>query len=156
MRKLTLAAVSIAALAVAGSVWAGGHVGNPSVKARKSHMQLYAFNLGKLGAMAKGEAEYNADAASAAANNLATLSTLSQAGYWSPGTSNAELGEETRALPGLWESGSKAREIGGQMGEAVAQLASVAGNGQEGLGAAVGAVGQTCGACHKAYRAPNN
>lgn len=156
MKKLTILTVSLAALAVSGAVWAGGHGGNPAVKARKAHMQLYSFNLGTLGGMAKGEVEYDADRASAAANNLVTLTQVSQAGYWMPGTSNAELGEETRALPELWGADSKAMQIGGEMGEAVKQLAAVAGNGQEGLGAAVGAVGKACGDCHKAYRQSNN
>ena len=157
MKKLTLVAVSLAALAVSGTVWAGGHGGNPAVKARKAHMQLYAFNLGVLGGMAKGEVEYDADRATAAANNLVGLTqNVSQAGYWAPGTSNADLGDETRALPGLWGADSTAMAIGGEMGEAVVQLAAAAGSGQEGLGAAVGAVGKTCGTCHKAYRAPSN
>ena len=156
MKKISLVAVSLAALAVSGTVWAGGHGGNPAVKARKAHMQLYAYNLGKLGAMAKGEAEYNAEAAQTAANNLATLATVSQAGYWAPGTSNEDLGEETRALPGLWGADSTAMAIGGQMGEAVTQLAAVAGDGQAALGGAMGAVGKACGDCHKAYRAPAN
>ena len=156
MNKFIVLTVSLAALAVTGASWAGGHGGNPAVKARKAHMQLYAYNLGKLGGMAKGEVEYNAEAAQTAANNLATLTTVSQAGYWAPGTSNAELGEETRALPGLWGADSTAMQIGGEMGEAITQLASVAGDGQEALGAALGGVGKACGACHKAYRQPAN
>ena len=133
---------------------AGGHGGNPAVKARKSHMQLYAHNLGILGAMAKGEVEYDAGAASAAAGNLASLSTLDQRSYWAPGTSTAELGEETRALPAIWEEGSKAAEIGGQLAEAAAALAAVAGDGQAALGPAMGGVGRTCGACHEDYQQP--
>ena len=37
-----------------------------AVKARQSAMTLYSFNLGLLGGMAKGDIEYDADAASAA------------------------------------------------------------------------------------------
>ena len=143
-------------VATAGLAFAGSHGGNPAVKARQSHMQLYAHNVGILGAMAKGEMEYNADAASAAASNLAALSTLSQRSYWAPGTSNAELGDETRALPAIWEAGSTAGEIGGKLAEAAAALAAVAGNGQEALGAALGPVGGACGECHKAYRQSDN
>lgn len=137
-----------------GFATAGGHGGNPAVKARKSHMQLYAHNLGILGGMAKGEVEYDAGAASAAANNLAALSTFDQRSYWAPGTSTDELGEETRALPAIWQEGSKAAEIGGQLAEAAAALAAVAGDGQAALGGAMGGVGGACGACHKAYQQP--
>ena len=143
-------------VAVAGTAFAGGHGGNPAVKARKAHMQLYAFNLGTLGAMAKGEVEYDADAASAAAGNLAALSSLSQRAYWAPGTSTDELGEETRALPAIWQEGSKAGEIGASFAEAAAALAAVAGDGKDAMAGAMGPVGKACGDCHKAYRQPNN
>ncbi len=154
LRTSAILATSLLVI-TSGIAIAGGHGGNPAVKARKSHMQLYAHNLGILGAMAKGEAEYDADAASAAANNLASLSTLNQRSYWVPGTSTAELGEETRALPAIWEEGSKAAEIGGQLAEAAAALAAVAGDGQAALGQAMGGVGGACGACHKAYQQSN-
>ena len=84
-----------------GVAFSGGHGGNSAAKARQSHMSLYAHNLGVLGGMAKGEVAYDADTATSAANNLVSMSTMSQVGYWTPGTSNAELGEETRA----WVSG---------------------------------------------------
>lgn len=137
-----------------GIAFSGGHGGNPAVKARQSHMQLYAHNLGILGGMAKGEVDYDADAASAAATNLATLSKLDQRSYWVPGTSTAELGDETRALPAIWEPGSQAAEIGGQLAEAATALAAVAGDGQAALGPALGDVGKACGACHKANQQP--
>jgi len=136
----------------AGFAFAGGHGGNPAVKARQAHMQLYGHNLGILGGMAKGEIDYDADAAQAAANNMAALASFDQRSYWVPGTSTAELGEETKALPDIWQDGSKAGEIGGQLAEAAAALAEVAGNGQEALGPALGPVGKACGACHKPYR----
>jgi cytochrome c556 len=147
---------SVIIAATASFAFAGSHGGNPAVKARKAHMQLYAHNLGILGAMAKGETEYSADAASAAANNLVALANMSAMSYWAPGTSNAELGEETRALPAIWEAGSKAGEIAGQLREGAAALAAVAGNGQEALGPALGPVGGACAACHKDYRQSNN
>ena len=137
-----------------GVAFSGGHGGNSAVKARQSHMSLYAHNLGILGGMAKGEVAYDADTATSAANNLVSMSTMSHVGYWTPGTSNAELGEETRALPALWEAGSKAGEYGGDLAKAAAALAAVAGDGQEALGPALGGVGKACGACHKAYQQP--
>lgn len=152
LRTLCLGAAGIA---IATAAIAGGHSGNPAVKARKAHMQLYAHNLGILGAMAKGEAEYNADAAMAAANNLVGMTQISQGTYWVPGTSSDDL-EESRALPALWESGSEAQQIGMQLGEAVQALAAVAGDGQEAIGPALGPVGKACGACHDDYRKSNN
>lgn len=119
-------------------------------------MQLYAFNLGTLGAMAKGEMDYDAGAASAAASNLASLASLNQMGYWTPGTSSDDLPEESRALPAIWQEGSKAAEIGGSFAEAAAALAAVAGDGKDAMAGAIGPVGKACGDCHKAYRKPDN
>lgn len=140
----------------AGLAFAGGHGGNPAVKARKAHMQLYSHNLGILGGMAKGEIEYDASQAEAAASNLAALSTLNQRSYWTPGTSRDDLGEETRALAAIWAEGSNAAEIGGQLAEAAASLAAVAGDGREAIGPALGPVGKACQDCHEDYRHSDN
>ncbi len=156
MIRLPLILASATIIAVAGAAVADSHGGNPAVKARKAHMQLYGFNLGLLGGMAKGEIEYDAAAAKGAADNLAAVAALNQSRYWAPGTSNADLGEETRALPAIWEAGSKAGEIGGQLAEATVALAAVAGDGKDAMSAAMGAVGKACGDCHKGYRQPNN
>ncbi len=156
MSRLPILLAVTCAAAVAGTAFAGGHGGNPAVGARKAHMQLYAFNLGTLGAMAKGEVEYDAGAASAAASNLASLAALNQMAYWTPGTSSDDLPDESRALPAIWEEGSKAGEIGASFAEAAAALAAVAGDGKDAMAGAIGPVGKGCGDCHKAYRAPNN
>ncbi|MDJ0640051.1 MAG: cytochrome c [Paracoccaceae bacterium] len=156
MIRKPLALGLVAVLALSGAAYSGGHGGNPAVKARKAHMQLYSFNLGTLGAMAKGEVEYDAETASTAANNLAAVSQLSQRGYWLPGTSSDDLPDESRALPALWQEGSKAGEIGGKFAEAAAALAAVAGDGKDAMAAAMGPVGKACGDCHEAYRKPRN
>ena len=154
MSRLSSVLILACGVAVAGSAFAGGHGGNPAVTARKAHMQLYSFNLGTLGAMAKGEVEYDADAASAAAGNLAALAALSQRAYWVPGTSSDDLPDESRALPAIWQEGSKAGEIGASFAEAAAALAAVAGDGKDPMAAAIGAVGKGCGDCHEGYRKP--
>lgn len=143
-------------LAIATAALAGGHAGNPAVKARKAHMQLYSHNLGILGAMAKGEADYDAAKAQAAADNLAALVQLSQGTYWAPGTSNAELGEETRALPAIWQPDSKAGEMGGKLRDAALAMAEIADDGKDVMAGGMGALGAACGDCHKAYRQPSN
>ncbi len=149
---MTAALAATASLAIAG-----GHGGNPAVKGRQAHMQLNQHNVGILFGMVKGDIEYDADAAQAAADNLAILaSSIDQRSYWVPGTSNAELGDETNALPVIWESGSKAGEIAGQLADGAAKLAAVAGDGKDALGPALGPIGEACTACHKANRKPFN
>ena len=147
-------ALVVAALTLAGVTLAhaGGHDGNPAATARQAHMKLYAFNLDVIGAMAKGEVDYDAVAAQAAANNLLALAMMKQGAYWAPGTSTAELGNETRALPSIWEDGSRLDEIGVQLIEAARQLAAAAGEGQDELRGAIRGVGGTCSACHRSFR----
>ena len=144
----------VAALTLAGATFAhaGGHDGNPAANARQAHMKLYAFNLDLIGAMAKGEVGYDADAARAAANNLLALAMIHQDAYWAPGTSTAELGNETRALPSIWEGGSRFGDIGLQLIEAAGQLAAAAGEGQDTLRDAIRGIGGACSACHRNYR----
>ncbi|MBD3677687.1 MAG: cytochrome c [Rhodobacteraceae bacterium] len=154
--KATVAAAGVALAATI--VVAGGHA-NPAVeagvKARKAHMQLYAHNLGRLGAMAKGEAPYDSEAAASAAANLAALSRLSQQGYWPEGSSNESF-ENTRALPAIWNDLPGVMEKSAALTEATASLADAAGTDLASLQAAIGAVGGACGACHKAYRQSDN
>ncbi len=152
-RKIILAA---ACAALAFPAFGGGHGGAPAeVKARQAHMQLYSFNLGLLGDMAKGNVDYDAGAAQAAADNLAAVTSLDQSRYWAPGTDNASI-EGTRALPAIWEKVPDVVKISQDLTAAAQGLAEVAGNGQEALGPALGPVGNACSACHKAYRQPSN
>ncbi|MEX0339731.1 MAG: cytochrome c [Arenibacterium sp.] len=155
-RTSLVAGLAIAACA-ATAVFSGGHADKAAmaaVKARKATMTLYAFELGALGGMAKGDIEYDADAAKAAASNLAKISSMNQMRLWMPGTSTAELGDATGALPAIWESGSKAADIGKELAMAAAAMESAAGEGLDSLRGAIGAVGKTCGACHDDYRKP--
>lgn len=126
---------------------------NPAVTARKAQMQLYAFNLGTLGAMAKGDVEYNAEAAQAAAGNLVTLASLSAAAMWPAGTDDMSI-EGTRALPTLWESMPDVMTKASALSEAAGAMAAAAGTDLASLQAAMGPLGGACGDCHKAYRAP--
>ena len=147
---------AVAAFAITTTmVSAGGHDGNPAVKARNAAMTLYSFSLGTLGAMAKGEMEYDAAAASAAASNLAAVANLNQMAFWPEGTSNADI-DGTRALPAIWENTDDVVAIAMKLAEASNALAATAGDGLEAVQAGLGPVGAECGACHKAYRAPRN
>lgn len=154
----------IAGLIVAGiastAAIGGSHADKATlaaVKARQAQMQLYAFNLGLLGGMAKGEIAYDAAAASAAAANLAALTSLDQSRLWPQGSDNAALGDDvTEALPAIWESGSQVMTKGMTLTEAAAAMQGAAGNGLESLQGSIGGVGKACGACHEDYRKPKN
>lgn len=123
-----------------------------AIKARQSHMQLYAHNLGVLGAMAKGEMEFDANMAQGAADNLAALSGLNQMTYWLPGTSTQDS-DKTRALPAIWQADSMAMAKGQELNQAAMKMAENAGS-LDGVQANMNALGGACGACHKLYRQP--
>lgn len=154
MKSLLAAAFcTIAAGAISTAAVADGHL-EKAVKARQGFMQVVVFNLGPLGAMAKGEMEYDAEVAMTHAKNLEALSKMNTGAMWPAGSDNAALGEDkTRALPAAWAAESKVMDAHGAWTKASTDLAAVAGDGLEALKPAVGAVGKSCGGCHDDYRA---
>ena len=151
--KTKILSLALAGALIASMVDAGGHQGNPAVKARQAHMSLNGFNMGMLGGMARGRVDYDAETAKAAAENLASLAAMDQGRYWPPGTDNATI-EDTRALPALWETFPAVLENAEALKTSSAALAAVAGNGLEALQGAIGPVGGACGACHEKFQAP--
>ncbi len=148
---------NILAVAAIASVVAGGALAQSAVegaiKARKAHMQLQAFNVGPLFAMAKGEMDYDAAQASAAAGNLAALTSMNIGRYFPEGSAQGQA-DGTRALPAIWENGEDVMAKMAALNEAATALNAAAGTDLAALQGAIGPVGEACGACHKAYRAP--
>ncbi|MBF9042144.1 cytochrome c [Rhodobacterales bacterium HKCCE4037] len=127
---------------------------NPAVNARQGHMQVLALNLGVVGNMARGNTDYDPEAAQAAADNLLMMSQINQRFYWPEGTDSESI-EGTRALPAIWEEGSQVMEISAELVAATEGLAAVAGDGLDAMRGALGPVGGACGACHDDYRVSN-
>jgi cytochrome c556 len=126
-----------------------------ATKARQAQMQLYAFNLGLLGSMAKGEVPYDATAASAAAGNLASLAQLDQSRLWPEGSD--EMGVEgSKVMAELWQNMPDVMSKGADLVTAATAMEVAAGTDLASLQAAMGPLGGACGACHKAYRVPSN
>lgn len=151
--KKTLA-IGVAGILSATVVFADSHVDRAiksAVDARQAHMTLYNFNVGILGAMAQDQVPYDADMASMAAGNLASLTTVSQVAYWPPGSDSASF-EGTRASAAIWEDFPGVMAEGEKFGEAVAAMNAVAGNGLDEMKAAFGPLGGSCSSCHRAYR----
>jgi cytochrome c556 len=135
----------------AGVAFSAGEFDWP-VKARKAEMTLRAFNLGQLGAMAKGTMEYNADVAKAAAHNLKVMTTLNGMAMWPKGSDNVALGDKTNALPALWENFPKVIEAVKALSAAAGVMADAAGKDLASLQGAMGDVGKACGSCHQQFR----
>lgn len=121
------------------------------VEARQGQFRIMALNIGVLGQMARGNTEYDAAQAQAAADNLVAISTLDQSFHWPEGTDNFLI-EGTRALPAIWENPEGFAERWAAFGTAAEALAAVAGDGLDGMRGAVGPVGGSCGACHDDFR----
>ena len=147
---LAVALTMVAGVAVAESPFDG------AIKARKGEMQMRAFNLGILGAMAKGKVEYNAKAASAAAYNLKVLSTLNGSAIWPAGSDAGALGDVTTASADLWANFPKVIVAAKALGAAANIMADEAGKDLASLQAAIGGVGKACGSCHKQFRVKKN
>lgn len=158
MPKLTFLSAAALALLIPVAGVADSHMDKAvadAIKARKAQMQLYAFNLGALGAMAKGAVDYDAEAASKAAASLAMLTKLDQSRMWPEGSDEMNV-DGTRALPDIWDNLPDVMAKGAALSQAAAQMETAAGSSLDELRANMGAVGGACGACHKVYRAPEN
>ncbi|UWQ16647.1 cytochrome c [Jannaschia sp. M317] len=156
MQTKTTALLAATILSIGAAGYAAGHAKlPPEIAARHGMMNLYSLNMGVVGGMARGNVDYDADAAQTAADNLAALGMIDHETMWPAGTSTDDV-EGTRALPAIWtdRAGFQA-EIDG-FAEATQQLQAVAGDGLDALRGGVGAVGRTCGSCHDDYRASAN
>ena len=149
-RTLTAATIALGVAAVPAAM-ADGHL-EKAVKSRKALMVMYSWNLGQVGAMAKGAVEYNAEAAQMAADRLVQLAAMSDGALWPQGTDSTAMPGKTRAKAEAWTTWPKIAENQKAFATAAADLAAAAGQGLDALRPAVGAVGKTCGGCHKPYR----
>ena len=144
--------IAAAALVAAGLSPAVAGEFDKQIKTRKALMQLYAWNIGQLGGMAKGEIPYDAAQAQRAADNLLTLTGLGDGAMWPKGSDSTALGKETRAMAEIWAEGSEIGAKSQALKDAAAAMAAVAGNGLEAVQGEIKNLGGGCGGCHKKYR----
>lgn len=147
-----LLGATVTATAVLGAAHMDPKALEDAVAARQAHMKLYAFNLGLLGGMAKGEVDYDASAAEAAAANLSALASVDQTRYWPEGSDAEAL--KTRALPDIWTKMDEFETAEDALIQATMSLEEAAGTDLAALQGAMGDVGKACGGCHKPFRKP--
>lgn len=117
-----------------------------SIKYRQSAFSVMAAHFSDIGAMVKGEKPFDAKAAAANADVVATLSTLPWAGF-GPGT------EGGKARPVIWKEMDKVKAAAGDLQKATANLKTVAASGNlDNLKKAFGDTAKTCKACHDNYK----
>ena len=100
MRKALATAGIVLALGLAAQ---GGFAADEpfakEIKARKAVMQIQAFNLGILGAMAKGEMPYDAKLAQDAADNLNAAVNMKNGAMWPQIATRPAIGHRCSMLP---------------------------------------------------------
>ncbi len=128
------------------------------IKARQSFMNIYGFNIGTLGAMARAKIPYDAEMAKIAADNLVLATQMDNRAMWPPGSDASAAGLEgiTRAKAEAWAEGSDVGEKAQALRTAAADMAANAGNGLDALRANMRALGGACQGCHESYRVPED
>ncbi|TQV71395.1 cytochrome c [Aliikangiella marina] len=158
--KLTIRK-TMASLAVAATVLVSGGLQaeekypfKNEIEARKHFMQVTRFNLSVLGAMVKGNREYNAELAAAAANNMHALAKMDNSLMWPKGSDNAVDGlkAHTDALPDAWSDFDGYMEKHKAWLDATKNLAASAGKSKDDLRKTLGAVGKSCKGCHDDFK----
>lgn len=119
-----------------------------AVKYRKAALTVMGNHFGRIGAMANGRVPFDA---AAAANSAAIVQTMS-ALPWEGFVAGTDKGE-TRALPEIWTEQAEFKKGAEKLQAETAKLSAAAKTGDlDAVKAAFGAVGQSCKACHDAYR----
>ena len=151
--KKVLTGVAVAMLALSGVAVAQDAPFAMQIKARQGLMNYRAINIGTLGAMAKGDAAYDAAAAKAAADALLASASLDVSMLWPAGSDNT-ANPKSNALPAGWAADSDVGDKDEAFVKAAQAMSAAAGTDLASLQGAMEALGGACGACHKAYRAP--
>ncbi|MBO9465073.1 cytochrome c [Tropicibacter sp. R15_0] len=125
---------------------AHGGVKNAAVMARMNGMTSISEAMKVLGAMAKGQTQFDAETARAAAKDVGTLSAQIPDLFQAP-----ETDPKTEALPVIWERFDAFTALA-QDTEASALALSQSLTTPDDLTAGLAQLGATCKACHKEYR----
>lgn len=140
LKMITFAAV----LAAASMAAAHAEVSNETVKARMDGMKAIGGAMKTLGGMAGGKMEFDAAAAQAALDTVAMEAAAVPTKFEAQ-----ETDPESEAKDDIWANWDDFVAKAGAL-EAAAKGAD--GSSAAGLGAAMGAMGGACKACHSAYR----
>lgn len=148
-RKFLIALSCIAGLAAALPAHAQFAKPEDAVKYRKAAFTVMATHFGRIGAMAQGKIPFDAAAATANAEIVATLATLPFPAFVE-GTSGTDKGTPK---PNVWSERAKFDEGAKAMqAETVKLVAAARANNLDTLKAAFGSTAKTCKSCHDSFR----
>ena len=153
MKFATLAAVAV-------SVFASGAIAQDAedpfadaVETRHGLMLQMQTDVAKMGAMAKGETDYDAAVAGKAAANIAAIASVISMDQF-PAGSEYQASTDSFALPAVWASQDDFLGKIADLNMAAAAMQTAAATDVKGLKAGMAQLGGACSACHKAYRQP--
>lgn len=150
---------TILLIAAAGAIIASGAIAQEedpfadAVEMRHGLMLQMATEMGKVGAMAKEEAPYDAAVAGKAAANIAAIASVLSMDQFPPG-SEYQKATDSFALPAIWEKQDDFLQKIADLNTAAAAFQTAAGTDLASLKAGMEGIGGACAACHKAYRQP--
>ena len=147
--KPVAALVSVAALAL--SPLALSHLDENEFHQsyRQSYFALMGANFGPMGAMVKGEMPWNQEQLQGFADDFNAVASLNLLRGFPDGSDKGT----TRAKPEIWENRDDFAQKLSDMQAAAKDLGvAVKGGDRAAIAQQVGAVGQTCKACHDEYK----
>ena len=139
-------AIVLSIIATGSAALAHGGVKNRDVLARMEVMSAIGQQMKVIGSMAKGEADFDADAVNAALIEIAAQSAQVPAMFETPATD-----PKSEALPVIWEQWDRFTEDAREA-ETVAERLTGSVSDPSDLGPVLGQLGATCKACHATYR----
>jgi len=153
MKHMTLIGASVALILSTAPLWAQEDPFADAVEIRHGLMLKMASDLGKIGAMAKGETPYDATVAAKAAANVSAVASVISLDIF-PAGSEVGKSPDSFAKPELWATPDDFLAKLADLNTAAATLVAGAGTDLDTAKAGLGAVGKACGACHETYRQP--
>ncbi len=124
-----------------------------AVETRHGLMLQMATEMGKVGAMSKDEAPYDAAVASKAAANIAAIASVLSMDQF-PAGSEYQKATDSFALPAIWTAQDDFLKKVADLNTAAATFQTAAGTDLDSLKAGMAGIGGACAACHKVYRQP--
>jgi cytochrome c556 len=150
-----LGLVAVCAMAGASTVLAQGGLAlektpDAVVATRQGLLKVVALSFAPVGNMLKG-APFDAAAAQKSAERIKVLATILPEAFDTDTHTTAKAA--TKAKEGIWTNKADFASKADDLGKAAAALADAAKSGDaDATKKAARAVGQACGACHKAYK----
>nr|WP_298415129.1 cytochrome c [uncultured Halomonas sp.] len=127
-----------------------------AIEYRQSAFSVMGWNFDPLGAMAKGDMEYDAEEAAMRAERVAMLAKMPWEGFIEGSLRDGAHGADTDALAKIADNRDDFESLQTEMEDATTKLAEVAQQDDyAALRQQVAATGKTCKNCHDEYRADN-